>query len=143
MKVKDWMTSRVVTVSPDTSVKKAFGLMKKNGFHHLPVVRDNKPIGIVTDRDLRRPNIADVFREWNELYRLSDEIAVEDIMTTPLITVTPETDILTASSMLLEKKFNALPVIDDAGKLIGIITTVDLLKACVRNSSNPAARRGI
>ena len=41
MKVKDWMTSKVVTVSPDMSVKKAFALMKQNGFHHLPGVRDS------------------------------------------------------------------------------------------------------
>jgi acetoin utilization protein AcuB len=135
MKVKDWMTSKVVTVSPDMSVKKAFALMKQNGFHHLPVVRADKPIGIVTDRDLRRPNISDVFKEWDQLYRLSEDIAVEDVMTTPAITVTPDTDLLTAASMLIERKINALPVVNGQGKLVGIVTTVDLLKAFVRSSS--------
>jgi acetoin utilization protein AcuB len=135
MKVKDWMTAKVVTVSPATSVRKAFALMKQNGFHHLPVVKDEKVVGIVTDRDLRRPNISDVFKEWDELYRLGEEISVEDVMTTPAITVTPDTDLLTTASMLVEKKINALPVVSPEGKLTGIITTVDFLKAFVRNKS--------
>lgn len=70
MRVKDWMTTNVVTVEPDTSVRRAFAMMKKHGFHHLPVVRDGKLMGIVTDRDLRRPDISDIFKEWDQLYRL-------------------------------------------------------------------------
>lgn len=136
MKVKDWMTTKVEAVTLETSVRKAFGLMKKHGFHHLPVIKGDKLVGIVTDRDLRRPGISDVFKEWDHLYRLSEDISVEDVMTTPVITVTPETDVVTAASTLVENKFNALPVVDAKGKIIGIITTIDFLKALVRNTSS-------
>jgi len=132
MKVKDWMSKKVVTVEPTTSVKKAYGLMKQNGFHHLPVVKGDRVVGIVTDRDLRRPDISDIFKEWAELYRLNDDIHVEDVMATPVVTVTPETDLLAAASILIEKKFNALPVVDGQGRLCGIITTVDFLKGMIR-----------
>ena len=134
MKVKDWMSKKPVTVSPDTKVRAAFATMKKNGFRHLPVVRNGKLVGIVTDRDLRRPEIADIFQEWHDFYRLDEDFEVEDVMTVRVLTVKPETDLVTAASMLAEKKIDALPVVQD-GKLAGIITTFDMLKAFVRNAS--------
>lgn len=135
MKVKAWMTANVETVTPDTSVRRAFLIMKKKGVLHLPVCKGGKLVGIVTDRDLRRPKLSDIFKEWHELYRLGEEIDVGDVMTSHVITATPETDLLTAASMLLEKKIGALPVVDAKGKLVGIVTSVDLLKAFVRNTA--------
>lgn len=136
MKIRDWMTPLVVSVSPGTSVKEAFALMKKKGFRHLPVVKNGNLVGFVTDRDLRRPQISDVFKEWNDLYRLSDEIHVEDVMISDVVAVTPETDLVQAASILVEKKIGALPVVDKAGSkaLVGIITIYDFLKALVKNS---------
>lgn len=135
MKVKAWMTTEVEAVTPDTSVRKAFLIMKKKGVRHLPVCKAGKLVGIVSDRDLRRPQLSDVFKEWHELYRLGEEIDVGDVMTSQVITVTPETDLITAASMFLEKKIGALPVVEANGKLAGIVTSVDLLKAFVRNTS--------
>lgn len=131
MKIKDWMTPKVTTVSPETSVKEAFKVMKKNGFRHLPVVRGEKLVGFVTDRDLRRPDIADVFKEWNDLYRLSDELHVEDVMITKVHTVSPEEDLKKAASLVIEKHIGALPVCE-SGKLVGIITVFDFLRALVK-----------
>ena len=134
MKIKEWMTSSVVTVNPETSVKQAFLLMKKHGYRHLPVVRGDKLVGFVADRDLRRPEISDVFREWNGLYRLSDDIHVEDVMRTNVMSVTPETDLVSGATILIDKKISALPVVEpgDSHKLVGIITIHDFLKALVK-----------
>lgn len=134
MKIKEWMTSSVVTVNPETSVKQAFLLMKKHGYRHLPVVRGDKLVGFVADRDLRRPEISDVFREWNDLYRLSDDIHVEDVMRTNVMSVTPETDLVSGATILIDKKISALPVVEpgDSHKLVGIITIHDFLKALVK-----------
>jgi len=136
MKIRDWMTSVVVSVAPDTSVKEAFLVMKTNGFRHLPVVKSGKLVGFVTDRDLRRPQLSDVFREWNELYRISNDIHVEDVMITDVVAVTPETDLVQAASILVEKKIGAVPVVDEEGSktLVGIITIYDFLKALVECS---------
>lgn len=131
MKIKDWMTSPVVTVAPETSVKEAFKIMKKNGFRHLPVVRGEKLVGFVTDRDLRRPDIADLFKEWNDLYRLSDELHVEDVMITRVHKVTPEEDLKKAAALVIEKHIGALPVVEGE-KIVGIITVYDFLRALVK-----------
>jgi acetoin utilization protein AcuB len=132
MKIKDWMTAKVVTVAPETSVKEAFKVMKKNGFRHLPVVKGDKLVGFVTDRDLRRPDIADVFKEWNDLYRLSDELHVEDVMITKVYKVSPDEDLKKAASLVIEKHIGALPVCD-GDRIVGIITVFDFLRAMVQH----------
>lgn len=131
MKIKEWMTAKVISVSPETSVKEAFKLMKKNGFRHLPVMRGDKLVGFVTDRDLRRPAIADVFKEWNDLYRLSDELHVEDVMITQVQTVKPDDDLLDCADKIVEKHIGAFPVVQD-GKVVGIVTVYDFLRALVQ-----------
>jgi acetoin utilization protein AcuB len=133
MKIKDWMTKNVLTVAPGTSVKEAFLTMKKNGFRHLPVVKGDRLVGFVTDRDLRRPAISDVFREWNDLYRLSDDLHVEDIMITQVVSVKPDDDLQKAAALVVEKHIGALPVCED-GKIVGIITVYDFLRALVKES---------
>jgi acetoin utilization protein AcuB len=133
MKVKDWMTREVVTVSPEMSVKEAFLLMKKHHFRHLPVVKKDKLVGFVTDRDLRRPAISDVFKEWNDLYRLSDEIHVEDVMIADVMKVTPDMDLKAGAAIVLKKKIGALPVVE-GDRIVGIITIYDFLKALVEGA---------
>ncbi len=129
MKIKEWITHEVVTVEPEASVKKAFGLLKSMGIRHLPVVKNGKLYGIVTDRDLRRPKISDVFLEWDELYRINEEIQVEDIMAAPAITISEDSTIQEAAQIMAHKRIGALPVTDNKGKLAGIISESDILRA--------------
>jgi len=131
MKIKDWITREVVTVAPEASVKEAFGLMKSMGIRHLPVVKEGFLKGIVTDRDLRRPKISDVFKSWHELYRIGDDIQVEDIMTTSVMTIGEDALIQEAAQVMVEKRVGALPVVDSKGKMIGIIAESDILRAFV------------
>ena len=131
MKIKDWITTEVVTIGPEASVKEAFRVMKSLGIRHLPVVQDGDLKGMVTDRDLRRPKLSDVFQSWDEAYRINDEIQVEDIMTTPVATVPADGMIQEAARLMVDKRIGALPVTDKAGKLAGIITESDILRAYV------------
>lgn len=131
MKIKDWITKEVVTIGPEASVKEAFRLMKSLGIRHLPVVRNGDLLGMVTDRDLRRPKLSDVFQSWNEAYRLNDEIQVEDVMTTPVVTVKLDDTVQAAAQKMVEKRIGALPVTDTKGKLAGIIAESDVLRAFV------------
>lgn len=112
-------------------VKSAFSLLKKHGIRQLPVVKDGVLVGIVTDRDLRKPEPA-VPSLWDESYRIEDSFRVGDIMNMEVITVTEDTPIEEAASLLLKHKINGLPVISRAGKLSGIITTSDILGAFLR-----------
>ncbi len=131
MKIKDWVTTTVIEIAPEASVKEAFYLMKSMGIRHLPVVKNGTLNGIVTDRDLRRPKISDVFKSWEELYRINDDIQVEDIMVSPVLTVDPDAQIKEAAKIMVQNRIGALPVVDKKGKLVGIITESDILRAFV------------
>lgn len=131
MKVLDWITDAVVTIHPHTSAKEAFGTMKHLGIRHLIVTEGDDVLGIVTDRDLRRPKMADVFKSWDQLYRLSDEFQVEDLMSAPVTTVRDTATITDAAKLLIKKRISALPVVDSKGKLTGILTETDVLRAFV------------
>jgi acetoin utilization protein AcuB len=131
MKVKECITNQVVTVTPETSTKQAFGLMKSLGIRHLVVVKEGVVLGVVTDRDLRRPQAADVFKAWDELYRLGEEFQVEDVMSSPVVTVDANADVQEAARMMVQRRISALPVTDAHHGLAGIITDTDLLKALI------------
>ncbi len=131
MKIKSWITREVVTIAPEASVKEAFGLMKSMGIRHLPVVKGRVLKGIVTDRDLRRPKISDVFKSWHEMYRINDDIQVEDVMVSPAFTIGEEASIKEAAQVMAQNRIGALPVTDSNGEMVGIITESDILRAFV------------
>ncbi len=132
MKVKDCITKQVVTIDPKVSAKQAFGTMKSLGIRHLVVVDNEAVVGIVTDRDLRRPKVADIFKSWDQVYRVSDEFEVEDVMSTPVTTITADADVREAAKIMIERRIGALPVTDAHHQLAGIITESDLLKALIK-----------
>ncbi len=131
MKIKEWITKEVVKITPQASVKEAFGLMKSLGIRHLPVIDKGVLKGMVTDRDLRRPKISDVFKSWHDLYRIGDDIQVEDIMISPVFTIGEEETIQEAAKQLVQNRIGALPVVNSKGTMIGIITESDILRAFV------------
>jgi acetoin utilization protein AcuB len=131
MITKDWMTPDPVTVHPDTGVRTAFRLMKKGGFKQLPVVEEGKLVGIITDRDLRRPDLSDEIQSWEQLYKLDDTFNVRGVMTTDVITVREDETLESACWILRMKKINALPVVSNTGELVGILTVHDVLDAFI------------
>ena len=104
-----------ITISKDNTVGDALALMKENKIGGIPVVRDdNTLIGIVTNRDLRFQR--DMARK------------IEDIMTKDNLITTHNQDLQTASEILLQNKIEKLPVVDESGKLIGLLTYKDITK---------------
>ena len=129
--VSDWMIVEPKTVTPDTPVLEAEWIMQEGGFRHLPVVRDERLVGIVSDRDLRgvtAPSATTLSRY--ELNYLVSRTSVERVMNAPVHTVAPDDRIEDAALKMVEHKISALPVIDGT-RLIGILTITDLLHALV------------
>ena len=118
MIVRDYMSGKPITVSPETDVRGAFESLKKYKIRQFPVVRNKKLVGIVTDRDLR-------------VALMRPELKVEDIMTNDPLTVADETPLEKAALLLRENKINALPVVSRKKELIGIITVTDVLDALI------------
>ncbi|OVE81529.1 hypothetical protein BVY03_03515 [bacterium K02(2017)] len=135
MQVKDFMQTEVVVIEPEKSTMDAYKLMKKNHIRHLPVVSYDKLIGIVTDRDLRRPNMADEFFAANDYYQLDGSFVVKDVMTTNAYSVLASTDMMVVAIVLTQKKIGAIPVVEEDRSVIGIISITDVLNYFIKGYS--------
>ena len=132
MLVQDWMSSKIITVEHDASIMKASKLMKQNGIQHLPVLKDKRLIGIISDRDLKEAQPSDATAlDIYELYYLLDELKVKKVMSRNLFTITGEESVEKASAIMLKHNISALPVVNPQGELQGIITKGDVFRAFV------------
>ena len=123
----DLMTIDPDIVSPETSLREVVALMNKRNSRQLPVVRDGKLIGIITDRDVRLAvNSPLLTNDPAERIALLDHFTAENCMTRHPKTVTPDTPIHKVAQILSAYKYGALPVVED-DQLMGIITVTDLL----------------
>ncbi len=132
MLVREWMASDVVTLDENTSMMKALHAMKEHQIRRLPIMRQGKLVGIVSDRDLKEasPSKATTL-DVHELYYLLAEIKVKEIMTKDPLTIGPDDTVERAAILMLEHKITGLPVVNDGGDLVGIITQSDIFRAFV------------
>ena len=117
--VRDIMTKNIVMIDHDKTALEAAKIMTEKGISSLFVVKDNHPIGIVTERDFIKKICA------KEL--LVAEVKISDIMSKILTTADPDTAIEVAVQRMVNHKIRRLPIME-GGKLVGIITVTDLAK---------------
>lgn len=132
--VKDWMTTGVITVTPDTTLPDAHQLMDKHNIRRLPVLDDKgRLVGVVTRGDVRgaEPSDATTLSIWEVNYLLA-KLTVGKIMTRNPITVSPEATIEKAAKLMLDNKISGLPVVDESGKEVGVITESDIFRMVVK-----------
>ncbi|EFK11286.1 CBS domain protein [delta proteobacterium NaphS2] len=142
MLVKDWMSKGVITADANDSMQDAMQRMKEKGISMLPVIKKGKLVGVVTDRDLKRASASDATTlEVHELLFLITKIKVQDIMTRNPITIPFDFTVEEAAEVLLEKNISGAPVMDEKGKVIGIITKNDLFRVLI--SLTGVGKRGI
>jgi acetoin utilization protein AcuB len=110
------MTKHPETIAPGDMLLKAKEMMDIGGFRRLTVVNEGRVVGIITERDLRE----------HSGYLKSTKVDV--VMKTPVLTVDSHTSVEDAARMMLGKKIGGMPVVD-ADKLVGIVTTSDMLRA--------------
>lgn len=129
MLVKAWMSVDVITVTEDTSVMKASQVLKENDVRHLPVMSEDKLVGVVSDRDLKEasPSKATTL-DVHELYYLLSELKVKDIMSKRLVTIRDNDTIEKAAVLMLENRIAALPVLDDEDALVGMLSEGDVFR---------------
>lgn len=119
MRVREIMSRPVLTVDADMDVLDAASRMISANVGSLIVVREGKPIGIITERDLVKKVVA----------RAEDprKVSVGDVMNSPLIKIHPDASLRDAAELMLKSGVKRLPVISADGKLVGIITDTDLV----------------
>jgi acetoin utilization protein AcuB len=131
--VRDWMTKTLVTLSPEASVAEALALCRERRIRHIPVLKEERLVGIVSDRDLRdaSPTLGDPERT-----RALQGIRVGEVMTQEVITVDPQDFIENAAQEMYELKIESLPVVAEE-ELLGIVTSSDMMRALVTLAGLP------
>ena len=135
MLIKDWMAKDVLTVDENTSLMRATRIMKENNIRRLPVVSHGKLIGIVTDRDVKDASPSKTTSlDIHELYYLLSEMKVKDVMTPSPITLNGDDSLEKAVVIMLESKISGLPVTDNKGQLIGLLSETDVLRGFIHST---------
>ncbi|MCF8082668.1 MAG: CBS and ACT domain-containing protein [Deltaproteobacteria bacterium] len=132
MLVKNWMSKEAVSVDANDSMTAATKMLKEYDIRMLPVMKHGKLVGVVTDRDLKRASASDATTlEIHELLFLVSKIKVADIMTKDPLTVPPDYTIGETAELLLDNKISGVPVVENGGRLVGVITEADVFRAII------------
>jgi acetoin utilization protein AcuB len=126
--VKDWMVPTPITVSPTATVAGAQALLETHRIRHLPVMDGDRLVGVITDRDILLASMPRPRKALAHPDALLQLVRVDQVMTRDPILVAPRTPIEEAAPLMLDRRFGALPV-TEGGRLVGIISQGDLLKA--------------
>jgi CBS domain-containing protein len=125
------MTRKVVSLTSDHSIHLASGVMQLKRIRHLPVTDEGRLVGLVTHRDLLRAQAVLLAEPYDPKLDRSMSTPITAVMRTNVWSVRPRTPVLEAARIMLDHKFGCLPVIDDAERLVGIVTEVDFMRALV------------
>jgi CBS domain-containing protein len=131
MKVRELMTSEVVTVERNDTLSHADDLMRTKNIRHLPVVEDGRLVGILTQRDLFQAALSSALGFGEKARKeFLKSVAVKEVMTDEVMTADPEADMKAVVRTMLDRKVGCLPVVEKGpkDKLIGIVTDRDLLR---------------
>jgi CBS domain-containing protein len=120
IKVADFMTRELVTVKETDDLALAESILRLGGIRHLPVVHERRLVGLVTQRDLLRSGASGGPR--------ARAVHARDIMTRTPTTVGPDGSLAHAARVMLKHKYGCLPVCEEDGTLVGIITESDFVR---------------
>ncbi|HOQ17076.1 MAG TPA: CBS domain-containing protein [Defluviitaleaceae bacterium] len=138
MKVRDIMTQNVISVDEEESVLRASQVMRDANVGSVPVVRGDKLVGIITDRDIVVRNVAD----GEDV----DNVTCKNIMTTDLVTCSPDMDVDEVAALMSKHQVRRIPVVEN-GKVVGMVslgdlatqrTTQDEAEEALKNISSPS-----
>ncbi|HMK66692.1 MAG TPA: CBS and ACT domain-containing protein [Thermodesulfobacteriota bacterium] len=122
MQVKNWMVKKVITIPPHCALVEALTLMKQYSIRHLPVVENKVLLGLISESDLRQCLLSS---------SLMEEMSLNQIMIKNPITIGSNESMEEAARLIYRYKIGGLPVVD-RGKLVGILTTPDILAAFIQ-----------
>jgi CBS-domain-containing membrane protein len=136
--VRDIMTTPVITIGPDADIHNASQILTDHKISGLPVVdEENIVIGIITEADIlemtginRGHTIRDLIRHLlgEPVQPIPEGTSLKKFMSTPAITIDPDADIRRAAKIMIDRKVKRLPVVDDQGKLLGIVSRSDIVR---------------
>ena len=142
MLVKNWMSRTVFTIDLNESIHDAMKLLKKHDIRMLPVMKKDKLVGVITDRDIKRASASDATTlSVHELNYILSKVKVSEIMSDKPITVPFDYTIEETAEVLLNHKISGLPVVDHDGGIVGTITQTDIFREII--SSAGVGQKGV
>jgi len=131
MIARDLMTPDPLTVTPQASIAEVWDLMREVDVRHVPVVQAGALVGMLSDRDLARVDMARLLKaEGAEALRKELATPIVRVMSSDVISVEPDTEVGDVIALLLDHKIGALPVVEAGTReVLGIISYVDVLRA--------------
>lgn len=132
MTVADIMTTEVITAGMDDTLGGIRKVFEMHHCHHIPILEDNQLVGIVSDRDVLwslSPHVDSDRADNRALNTLKKK--AHQIMTRHVRTISPDDTIATVAAIFLEMEFSCLPVLEQSGNVVGIVTKTDLLESLV------------
>ncbi|MDS2892294.1 CBS domain-containing protein [Streptococcus pneumoniae] len=143
MAVKDFMTRKVVYISPDTTVSHAADLMREQGLHRLPVIENDQLVGLVTEGTIAQasPSKATSLSIY-EMNYLLNKTKVKDVMIRDVVTVSGYASLEDATYLMLKNKISILPVVDNH-QVYGVITDRDVFQAFLEIAGSGYGEEGI
>ena len=126
--VSEIMTKNIIALDKNNDLTSAEALFKRYHIRHIPVVKEESIIGMLSYTDLLKISFADATEDERNIDTVVyNMFSIEQVMTKDVVTVSSNTSIKEVAKILAEKEFHALPVVDDS-ILVGIVTTTDLIK---------------
>jgi acetoin utilization protein AcuB len=131
MNAQDVMTADPIRAQEDTPLSEALATMAEHDIRHLPVVRNEELIGIISDRDIRGLGVS-LVNDEQSLQSLRQRMSrtVSEVMEGPVVSVESDAQLDDIIDVIVEEKIGAIPVVEPGSMhLVGIISVLDLLKA--------------
>jgi acetoin utilization protein AcuB len=137
-KVRDWMTPNPLTIDADAPVIEAIHTLKEKGIRRLPVVSRGQLVGLVTERMLLSYSPGkSTLLDTREVHALLSKTPVREAMNPRPNTVTPDTELADCAQIIHDRKLNGITVVDEQGRLVGILTTTNALEALIWFARQP------
>ena len=128
MNVSESMTRNPVTCSPDINIYQAIEVMEREGVHRLPVIEDGCLVGVVSEKDIMKASPAGSENvSIHKMAYLLSKLVVRDVMSTELVTVSPDATVEEATRIMVDNEVSCLPIVQDS-HLLGIITKSDMYR---------------
>lgn len=129
MQVRDYMTADVVTANLKDGLHQTLTRMRERRVRHMPVLDEHGNLaGLVSDRDIRRPDFVDPEPDQVRPFVLDNHATVFDAMSKNVSTIGPDEPVSAVLGVFIERHYGALPVVED-GKVVGILSVIDVLRA--------------
>ncbi len=132
MLIKEWMSSTVFTMEDNESLSDALTLFQTRVISMLPVLKNGRLVGIVTDGDVKKASPSDATSlDRFEMSSYMDKVAIKTVMSKPVETIRADHTVDEAAGIMLHKGISGMPVVDASGKINGIITKSDIFRCFV------------